>query len=1295
MKMCITVVSAATAFAAISLFAKEFPLEWNADFPTDVPYEFEVLPARLGAENLTIKADGRAIAATAFDGREVGSLAWRFTVPAGTKALTCETTGGTAARADSAAIDNIFAGALDPANAKGWKSDAQPIKVVPVDGAMRISCPQGSPNARYEAAVPEALRGQSVKFEFDIESKTPMTWGCKSFVEQYDAAGKRLVQTVCDPRWTSHMRPQGVKATYREWGHIDRRAAKVALVIELRNQGRAIDEYGMPTTDATRTVPDVVVSRLALRGAAELPFPKYADRNFAAGVTGAAADKALVLGGERAFWYQCHPMAVWAGAGVVRSEDELFFPNDAGTAEAWFRPTAWPAPSKTYVLFDAINGYHAEERLRDSGGEMVCLAYVPAKKELTLEIRDHYKHEWKVSAAAEIPVGVWSHLAVAWEPNGTAEVYLNGRKAASMKLDGYVVCDMTDLKKRFVNDWQPMEFYIGARYASARLNANKSAESPFFEGTVDEWRVSTGKRYTTDFTPAKVFAIDAATRAHFSFNRTFDGRSGGGTEYIRGSFRDLTDRVDHKLRFTDGTSVQYRPAEIEAKVDPRKVLNIINYPELPTPEEFTAAKQVRTATFMGVNGATFTVDCTSKPYTDFVEIENVSDRAVRYPLVFNEGDLDPRSFGDLRDTLLRTKLSDQDRADRIFNFVIKASDYFMDRQISFKPGLDDPGLAMGSAMLMLNSYCGFECGPLNNMTANMFACSGGLLASQTSGYGHSFEQVFYNGKNHIYDLSAQSFFTAMDNESSAYLEEAGDQPGLFCRLAKSPDHFIRFGHRGFSAQTPDYNDKVGVVLAPGERFRVWFGNDGRQNLLRCIPGSGGGPVRSDRKNLAWKEEFTDRCGGKPRKGNEIYRILRKFPDFANGYLELDVKPTAANPAFSDVTAGSFTYRVKSGYQIVCGAYEATLASGGKAPVEVSTDFGKTWRAHDPADEYALMGRLEYLVRVKAPITAVKRFRAKTVLEINARIFPGRLHAGANPLNLKAADDGQLNVRVQWREKTDRVTVKGGAYAGTIPGFERQFFAMNPKTGLTIETEGFSPKTKVICPMGLTGAFRGGKVTLAAKGWKKDGFADVCLRDGKNERWVTLYISERARLVTGAEAVDLKNGAELLAADADRVQPCVMLRQKDAKLTTKFEKLTAGEYMIFGLSRFPSRTPSAHNLGHRVLAFKNPEDGKYVNACGPVSIPMSYYKGEYGADPKGRGNFHWDTPNDSRHTYHVTWMMARYSCPAFDSLDWCLLGARPDGVEFAAVLIIPAGDAEDYLTALSYLAGLNFDAARVK
>ena len=92
--------------------------------------------------------------------------------------------------------------------------------------------------------------------------------------------------------------------------------------------------------------------------------------------------------------------------------------------------------------------------------------------------------------------------------------------------------------------------------------------------------------------------------------------------------------------------------------------------------------------------------------------------------------------------------------------------------------------------------------------------------------------MFYDGKNHIYDLSAQKFFPAMDNETSAYLKESGDQPGIHNRLDGSADHFIRKSTRGHGAQNPSYQEKVAMVLNPGERFRVWYSNNGRMNNLQ-------------------------------------------------------------------------------------------------------------------------------------------------------------------------------------------------------------------------------------------------------------------------------------------------------------------------------------------------------------------------------------------------------------------------------------------------------------------------------
>ena len=74
----------------IALLALAFPLEWNTTFRTDVPYEVEVSPAKLGVESFVVRADGKPLDVRTFAGKLPDTLTLRFSVPKGTKALMCE-----------------------------------------------------------------------------------------------------------------------------------------------------------------------------------------------------------------------------------------------------------------------------------------------------------------------------------------------------------------------------------------------------------------------------------------------------------------------------------------------------------------------------------------------------------------------------------------------------------------------------------------------------------------------------------------------------------------------------------------------------------------------------------------------------------------------------------------------------------------------------------------------------------------------------------------------------------------------------------------------------------------------------------------------------------------------------------------------------------------------------------------------------------------------------------------------------------------------------------------------------
>ena len=418
------------ALAASSLSAA-VDMEWNVHRETAVPYEVELSPSRLGWGNLSLMADGRRLPFQAFEGREKGFVGIRFSVPEGTRRLSCEKAPGAPALVDSSEIDNLFAGALAPGQAGKWKSEGGSVKVSNDGGALRLECTRGRPLVTYEVPVPRSLRGRPARLELDVESRTRMTWGGIICFRQFDENGRELPQCVSDPRWTSHMRPCGVKAPYREEGRFDPRVSAVRLEIEMRAIMRDVDEYGMPNRDKSTMLPVLIVSRLALRGAASLPFPRFDDANFTRGVSGEPGDEAICVGGERAFWYQCNPRAVWAEGKALRDEAELFFPLKDGTAEAWFKPSAWKEPGRKYVLFDAFNGYRALTR-GEGVGSMFSLAYRPGGKELELSLVDSDRRKFAAKGKADIPAGAWTHVAMQWVPGDRAEVFVGGKKVVEV-----------------------------------------------------------------------------------------------------------------------------------------------------------------------------------------------------------------------------------------------------------------------------------------------------------------------------------------------------------------------------------------------------------------------------------------------------------------------------------------------------------------------------------------------------------------------------------------------------------------------------------------------------------------------------------------------------------------------------------------------------------------------------------------------------------------------------------------------------------------------------------------------
>ena len=1277
--------------------ALSFPLEWNETYDTSEPYEVEVIPAKIGlpeGQEFAVLADGKGVAVARLPGKRKGSARLRFSVPAGTRTLECSTDSiASVQRRDCS--DDIFNGAL--ASIDGWSFDGG--NVVKTREGVEFVLERGANSIAYEAKIPAGCAGKGVQFEIEVENRSLFPSANNIFIDQFAADGRLLPETVCDPRWTSHLRPPGVRQRMLNSGRLHPDADKVRLFVTMAAPDRKLDEYGNSVSNGVDVSARLLLSRLSLRPGSLLPFPKFSDAKFGKGVSGRAGDFALRLGGEscNAAWYQTRSWASWAKsearkkyAPELREENLVFFPSGAGTCEAWFRPEWSQSESGVVHLFSGKRSTSCNPVVKSFKEPVFDLTYVPGAGEIRFSRIDVKGKRFEGVGKALIPVGEWTHVAVTWVPGDAAKVWVAGREVLRVGLADFAALDLAGAKHP--DDEDVMELYIGADGAMTRCSETMAPRkgSPFLDGLVDNWRVSTGARYAAPFTPERAFAVDADTRALFAFDRSYSGVSGGGFGWIPLTLFSATDRVDHKI-MVDGKVVQYYPDGVTDKVDPLLILDQQNYRKMPTADDFRAARRPKTKTFRVRPGDEMSFDAGVDAVPDFVEIANCGTEPLVGPFVVGKGEVDARSYGDIRDSLFaNAAVADRECAIRIFQFMLSSCDYYMTHQATFPmAGGDKCEDVWFQPLDVLNSYCGFECGPLNTMVKNIFVCSGALPASMTQGYAHSFEQVFYDGKNHVFDLSAQKFFPSFDNETEAELGELDDQPGLKTRRYGMTDHFIRNASRVDSAGIPPLACKLAFTLNPGERFRAWWDNDGEGNDLLCS--------RHVSSEIAGRvlQDYTDRVHvDRNTTLFPVYRSHRYFPQYGNAFFVFDGRPDAANPAFSVLSEG-FAYHVHSPYPIVAAEYMAVRKDGTEASLEVSTDGGVSYRPL-PSEflRYEVRARHDFLIRVCAPIQEIERFYANTEVQLNSRVLPGRTRHGRNNFVLKGRG-GAADVTFAWREPDGEIEVRGALHSGAIPGSENSLITYDPANGsLLLPISGIADNATARA-VGRNAADISVSVSnkclcVSAKPGAKGIYALV-VDDCGREKAFDLLVCEGARVI---RAEDFTPGADVsfMPAGGDLVQNALVFKKPRAKATAK-TNMPQGRYAVMPLVRVAAGDPD-RRLAPRIKI----EIGGATLMCGyPVNVACNYLKAMYGEEG-GRANWKWDFPVANESRYWLSQMqLPTLSGGDEMTVSFASWGAPRQGeeVELAAVLLVPSPDWELQGDLIKVLCGLNTQRGRVR
>lgn len=1229
--------------------AAAVPLEWNELWPTDVPYEVNVNTAKLAragldaAAGLTVKADGTEVPSAILSGDGSADVRVRFEVPKGTRAL--ELGEGTAQKA-SARVD-LFDGALSGTN--GWIVP-KGLRVEAKDGGLLFTGTAWAwPVATRRVPVPRAWAGKPVRLELDVTGQAEISFPARIWFSQYDKAGKRLLENVCDGRWTSHQQPPGTFTPMREAGRLHPRAAFVQANFEIRSQEQAYDLYGQPLKDPLAACAKLLASRLSMRLGADIPFPGWNPSFFTDGTSGKPGDRALVLDDTRAFWFNTRSAACWAQKTDVRDPSCIFFPAMAGRAEASFKPAARQAGG-TIRLFAASHHNWTLKKFapdkRDQGTRM-AVDWSPEKGELTFLFRERPLSEPRTATVkADLPPGRWTRVAVAWTPKKSATLFVDGKARASVPIPGYVGL-LIGLKGKTPNTTGPTEFYVGATHAGARVETDAERRRfgrHFFCGAVDNIRLSDGADGK------------GGTRAFFSFDGTFDGTSGGGIGWIPGTIRAEEDRVAHTLA-VDGKPFEWFPAAVTAAADPRTQLDRANFRELPTADDLAAARRAEEQAFDVKPGDALDVVAPEGLTMDHVEIANTGTRPLVCPIALNAGEVDPRSWGDIADSLGTgpgSALSDREKALRLFAWLVKKNDYFINHTAGFMRENDVPMNIEFHSLWELNSYGRFECGPLNELAWRTFTLAGGLPAGQLGGYGHGFEQVFYDGRNRVFDLSPSLFFPAMDNETEASLAETEDAPGPYVRQGAAVEFYVRFTPRGFAVSRVALRPKVGVTLRPGERFRACRWNEGLMNDL-----STGAFFDGQYGHKANRTDYNAQTGT-AEGPHHVWRVDRFFPDYANGYLTFDGRPGGVA---TDATHTSFVYRVAPCYPVVAADYAAFRADGTAAALSLSTDGGATWRPLELDGTgtarltYRVRARTAYRVRVEAAPEAVARFRASTVVEMNDRTLTGNLRPGANRLAFKAEAGDAARVTFGYRVPAGRLDVEGVASFGTVPGYERHVAALDPAQELSLKVVGAAQA--VTASSGIVATLKDGILTVrATDSTPRVGWAAIRTADG-GEYVVTLAVAPGARLVTGTRT--------MARAGDTATFPCA---------------LPAGRYVVLALDRFPSHAAFPWDTRAELAV----PGHAAVPVCSAINRAVMLHKQEYGTKG-GRAAWKWDFPLARAYPYEE---MTPVDLPAVTELTYRLTYPLPEGpLEIGALLVLPWPERAFRCDLIKALCGLNY------
>ena len=1201
----------------------------NAEFPT--PF------CELVLEEALRKIDGFAVVAGTRQGfrqlelRRSGDIL-RFEAPAEREALYLYFNGEAPALPAFDGRENLLAGVLT-APAKWRSTDG---KIAKEGTGIRLD---GAGTFTLEQEIAAGTAGNPVHLEWSFRPESPLPFLLSLNLRQRDAAGNPLPSAAIDPRWLTMAVVPGKPVTLRQSGVLDSRTRKIVAEFSLKKILNAATADGLPLPKGTPVTPSLQIAGLELRCANRIPVCGRNPALFAAGTAGAS----LRLDGSGGFFFNALPPCFWSEGEQTLSPGEFHWPTAAGSVEFSFYPE-WTERRET-TLFEAW------QKDRKS---IFRLSFDPARKVLMVKQKDFAEKVWNKTIPADLQKGRWYHIAVCWNDQERL-VFLNGKELSRETLTGFRYADLGSAKR--IDRILPNEICLGmpAGILYQPLRPNYAVRFNPAKGRFDNLRISRTMRYQGTFPPAAAPTPDEATCALFRFDRSLEGIHGDGDGRVRGGLFSplplLPETWRAEQRSGGERTIRRVPETLPAGNDPQKLLNRNNFPDNPTPEEFAASRIPVRESFRLKPGEERQITCPAGTVMDFVELRCPADGStLRHPALLREEEPDSRSYAGIVRSREWKNLSERERCDRLFLYAIAGNDYFICFPAEFLPHSRSQLRPNYEPLSLLNSYGVDQCGPLNNLLLNLFVQAGGLPANAIAGNEHAFEQVFYDGAWHVYDLSAQTFFPSRNKVDAASQEELENDPWLIASNGSStPSNFYRRGLRGAGWVPSSSRTKFAVTLRPGESFRLHPYNDGKYNNLQTD--WGGAPL------AAMGHEVTAKLNTN-RKTWEADRIP---PEFSTGFLTAEWKQGEGKALFSRITQKSFLHRIDTPYPIVA----VKVDTEPSAKIEYSVDSGRSWA--EP-DDLLPRGRHGMLIRIHAPLASLQSFRCRTSVQMNTRTLPGMLKPGENRLRLLADSPGTAEVLLQYRRPASPIQLGNAIEFGARRGWEKRFFLLNSDRALEIPVQGVGPKAVVECRPGVQGTLRNGVLPLRATPGEKPLLSSFVIRDGEREQTGTVLICRGARLLTADQAL-FQPGAYTL--EKGRLKS-LKARKSGADFRFKLPEPLNGKFAVLTLAR--PGTPGARGAGPLFLLRKT--EGKPDVLIRKSNLGSEYLKADIGHI------FRWAYPQKGRYAYFYPDLLD------FSGTDELTIRAADPKAEFAALLLIPAESREEIFPILSYFLCLN-------